>query len=175
MRQRHEAQLDSPLMSAFAALVEVVSRGRWGGLDMASDAALPRAGCQYARQRGKVLRRGKVLECLRPVSLTLQETLLDPPCCVRLRLHWRLEPLESGSHLLLDVRYSLNGAAAIRRRHWHERIRGHCGRMLAGIVKTSADAMHGVNNVDERHSTVQAVSLASSVCPVEHWKQSRET
>jgi len=95
----------------------------------------PRAGCVYAQQRGKVLRRGKVLECLRPVSITLLETLLDPPCCVRLRLHWRIEPVDAGACVLLDARYSLNGAAALRGRHWHERIHAHCARMLEALER----------------------------------------
>lgn len=121
------------MTDAFAALVDVAAKGRWGGAALVLGTALPHPGCQYAQQRGKVLRRGKVLACLRPVSITLQETLLDPPCCVKLRLHWRLEPLEAGSCVLLDARYSLNGAATLRRRHWHERIHGHCTRMLSAL------------------------------------------
>ena len=35
--------------------------------------------------------------------------------------------------VLLDARYSLNGAAALRRRHWYERIHGHCVRMLSAL------------------------------------------
>jgi hypothetical protein len=35
--------------------------------------------------------------------------------------------------VLLDARYSLNGAAAFRRRHWYERIHGHCARMLGAL------------------------------------------
>ena len=121
------------MTDAFAALVDVAAKGRWGGAALVLGTALPHPGCQYAQQRGKVLRRGKVLACLRPVSITLQETLLDPPCCVKLRLHWRLEPLEAGSCVLLDARYSLNGAATLRRRPWHERIHGHCTRMLSAL------------------------------------------
>jgi hypothetical protein len=121
------------LTEAFAALVDVVGKGRWGGNAVALGAAIPEAGCQYAQQRGKVLRRGKVLACLRPVSITLQETLLDPPCCVSLRLHWRIEPTEVGACVLLDARYSLNGAATLRRAHWYERIHGHCARMLGAL------------------------------------------
>lgn len=119
----------------FAAVVDVVAKGRWGGTVITPGSAPPRVGCRYEQQRGKVLRRGKVLACLRPVSMTVQETLLDPPCCVRLRLHWRLEPVEAGSCVLLEARYSLNGAAALRRRHWHERIAGHCARMLAALER----------------------------------------
>ena len=166
MRQRHEAQLGSPLTITFAALIEVVARGRWGGAGVVSDALLPRPGCQYAQQRGKVLRRGKVLECLRPVSVTLQETLLDPPCCVKLRLHWRLEPLESGAHVLLDVRYTLNGAATLRRRHWHERIHAHCARMLAGVRRRLSD----LSLNDERHSSVPTAPLVFHDSSDEHLK-----
>jgi hypothetical protein len=137
-KQRHEAQFVQPLTSVFAAVLDVAARGRWGAATLVTGTAQPRAGCQYAQQRGKVFRRGAVLECLRPVSIKLNETLLDPPCCVRLRLHWRLEPLDGRSHVLLDARYSLNGAAALRRKHWHERIDGHCGRMLRAIDRQLA-------------------------------------
>jgi hypothetical protein len=54
---------------------------------------------------------------------------------VKLRLHWRLEPVDEGSCVLLDARYSLNGAAALRRRHWYERISGHCARMLSALER----------------------------------------
>lgn len=139
-KQRHETLIGCALTEAFVALVAVVAKGRWAGAALALDAALPEPGCRYAQQRGKVLRRGKVLACLRPVSLTLQETLLDPPCCVQLRLHWRLEPTEQGACVLLDARYSLNGAATLRRKHWDERIRGHCGRMLDALKSSMQQA-----------------------------------
>ncbi len=132
-RQRHETRLEVPITNVFAALVDVAARGRWGAARLVLDAAQPRRGCIYAQQRGTVFRRGKVLECLRPVSMTLQETLFDPPCCVKLRLHWRLEPLDSGACVLLDARYSLNGAAVLRKKHWHDRIHGHCTRMLGAL------------------------------------------
>jgi hypothetical protein len=137
-RQRHEAQFAFPITPVFTALVDVVGKGRWGTV-LVGQGSQPRSGSGYAQQRGKVLRRGKVLECLRPVSMTLQETLLDPPCCVKLRLHWRLEPLDSGACLLLDARFSLNGAASLRRRHWNARIHAHCERML-GSVRTRLSA-----------------------------------
>jgi hypothetical protein len=133
LKQRHETELECPMTEAFAALVDVIGKGRWSGATPIDGVAQPRPGCQYAQQRGRVLRRGKVLAYLRPVSITLQEMLLDPPCCVQLRLHWRLEPIENGSCVLLDARYLLNGAATLRRRHWHERINGHCTRMLSAL------------------------------------------
>ena len=140
LKQRHEIELACALTDAFAALVDVVGKGRWGRSGMALDWVVPQPGCQYAQQRGKVLRRGKVLACLRPVSITLQETLLDPPCCVSLRLHWRIEPTEVGACVLLDARYSLNGAATLRRKHWYERFHGHCARMLGALELQVAEA-----------------------------------
>ena len=132
-KQRHERRLACHMTEAFTALVEVVGHGRWGGTPLAGEAPPLKPGCRYEQQRGTVLRRGKVLACLRPVSITLQEVLLDPPCCVQLRLHWRLEPVNDGSCVLLDVRYLLNGAATFRRRHWRERISSHCTRMLGAL------------------------------------------
>jgi hypothetical protein len=132
-KQRHEVEVRCALTAAFAALVAVVAKGRWGSGAALLGTAQPQPGVEYTQQRGKVLRRGQVLACLRPVSITLKETLLDPPCCVQLRLHWRLEPTEAGAHVVLDARYALNGAAALRRRHWHERIHGHCARMLDAL------------------------------------------
>lgn len=139
-RQRHEIEVGCALTEAFTALLEVVARGRWGDSALIFGTALPHAGRQYEQQRGRVLRRGKVLACLKPVSITLEETLLDPPCCVKLRLHWRLEPTDDGACVLLDARYSLNGAAAFRRRHWYDRIHGHCVRMLGALEARVAQA-----------------------------------
>jgi hypothetical protein len=70
----------------------------------------------------------------------LKETLLDPPCCVSLRLHWRIEPMDEGACVLLDASYSLNGAATLRRRHWYERIHAHCARMLSALERRAAEA-----------------------------------
>jgi hypothetical protein len=139
-KQRHEIEVGCALTEAFTALIDVIAKGRWGGSALILGTPLPHAGRQYEQQRGKVLRRGKVLACLKPVSITLQETLLDPPCCVSLRLHWRIEPTEEGACVLLDARYSLNGAAALRSRHWYERIHAHCSRMLGALETRIAQA-----------------------------------
>jgi hypothetical protein len=128
------------LTGAFAALVHVVGKGRWSGSVIEAGPVVPTPGCQYSQQRGKVLRRGRVLAVLRPVSITVKETLLDPPCCVSLRLHWRIEPTDDGACVLLDASYSLNGAATLRRRHWYERIHGHCARMLSALQQRIAEA-----------------------------------
>jgi hypothetical protein len=143
-RQRHETRLEAPITSVFSALIDVVARGRWGTSRIVLDAPQPRPGCEYAAQRRTVLRRGKVLECLRPVKLTLEETLLDRPCRVQLRLKWRLEPLETSSCVLLEASYTLNGAALLRRRHWDERIHGHCTRMLGALRPQIAAAQRAL-------------------------------
>src|SRR5690606_16985980 len=132
----------------FAASIIAAARGRWGQ-HAAPDqpVPLPSSGCLYVQMRGSVLRRGKVVEVLRPVALTLQETLLDPPCCVRLKLRWRLEPLDDGSLARLDARYTLNGAATLRARHWRGRIEAHCRRML------EATRVHVVRLLESAHDS----------------------
>ena len=140
LKQRHEKQLGCGRTGVFSALFDVVARGRGGGSALLFGTALPHPGRQYEQQRGKVLRRGKVVACLKPVSMTLQETLLDPPCCVSMRLHWRIEPKDEGACVLLEARYSLNGAAVLRRRHWYDRIHGHCARMLDTLEARIAEA-----------------------------------
>ena len=144
-RQRHETRLEAPITSVFSALIDVAARGRWGAARIVLDAPQPRPGCEYAQQRRTVLRRGKVVECLRPVKLTLEETLLDRPCRVQLRLKWRLEPLETSSCVLLEATYTLNGAASLRRRHWDERIDGHCTRMLVALRPQIAAAQRALS------------------------------
>lgn len=134
-RQHHEALLDKPMAEIFSALVDVVAHGRWDRQALLGDAGGPLpAGTRYVQQRGSVLRRGRVVECIRPVSITLQETLLDPPCKVELKLRWRLEPGDAGARLRLDASYRLIGAASFRREHWDRRIRDHCRRMLAKLT-----------------------------------------
>ncbi len=134
MRQHHAARLGAPMRETFEALVGVLAKGRWAAEYLFDpDAPLPKAGLRYEQQRPTVLRRGRVVECLPPVSITLVETLLDAPCRVRLRLRWRLEPVDVASLVLLDARFDLKGAAALRRGHWNERIRGHCTRMLRAV------------------------------------------
>jgi uncharacterized protein YndB with AHSA1/START domain len=145
-RQRHETRIDAPITHVFAALVDVVARGRWGGAQIVPGTPRPRPGCEYAQQRRTVFGRGRVVECLKPVRLALEETLLDRPCRVKLRLQWRLEPLEEGSCVLLEAKYSLNGAALLRRRHWHERIHGHCARMLGALVPQIAAARRALED-----------------------------
>lgn len=134
-RQRHEARLAAPITDVFSALVKMLTTSRWASGDwLAEPGGLPHIGQLYVQRRGSVIRRGRVVECLRPVVLTLYESLFDPPCRVWLRLRWRLEPLDSGSLVLLDAGYELNGPAYLNRRHWHSEIEGHCGKLLRALT-----------------------------------------
>jgi hypothetical protein len=130
-RQQHDKRYPHPLTAVFNALIQVLGKRRWGApLELDNREAPLTAGHRYLYRGDSVLRRGRVLEVLRPVSLTLYETLYDPPCRVRLQLRWRLYPLDAGSLLRLLLTYQLNGAATLRHRHWQERLQSHCARML---------------------------------------------
>jgi hypothetical protein len=128
------------MLEVFAALNRVMAKHRWGGaVAPGEDPPVAKVGCRYERQSRSVLRRGRVLEVIRPVSLTLYETLHDPPCRVRLQLRWRIHPVDSASLLRLSLRYQLNGAATLRQRHWNARLHAHCERMLAFVAADLAD------------------------------------
>lgn len=134
LRDSHEALYERSMTAVFASLNKVLAKRRWGVLGRAEDGeAQPKAGCRYARQSGSVMRRGRVIEIIRPVSLILYESLHDPPCHVRLQLRWQLHPVAEGSLLRLTLRYELNGAAALRKSHWRRRLRAHCRRLLTQI------------------------------------------
>lgn len=129
-RQHQEASSERPIAEAFAALVTVVARGRWALQAVFDAPERPPAGMRYMQRRGRVVRTGRIVECIRPVSITLHETLDDSPCRVELKLRWRLEPTDAGSRLHLTTQYALKGAAPLRRHHWDTRIRAHCGRVI---------------------------------------------
>jgi len=137
LRQRHEVTLAAPITDVFSALLRMLARSRWDREKWLTEPnALPRVGQIYVQRRGSVIRRGRVVECLRPVLMTLYESLFDAPCRVRLRLRWRLEPLQDGSCVLLDVGYELNGPAYLNRRHWRREIHSHCGKLMKALEAT---------------------------------------
>ena len=122
------------MATVFAVLLRTLGRSRWSA--EAYQATLdrpPRPGFAYARHHDNFTRRGRVVECLPPVGLTLYESIIDPPCRVRLRLRWRLEPAENGCLVRLDAGYQLNGAAYLNRRHWRAQISRHCANLLLAV------------------------------------------
>ena len=139
-RQRHEASFEAPIATVFTALLRVLAPRRWASESwFEAEQSRPPVGRRYVSRNGALVRRGRIVECLQPVLLTLYETLFDPPCRVRLRLRWRLEPQEIGTSLLLDARYELNAPAYLNRRHWREEIYGHCSRMLSAVHSALAE------------------------------------
>ena len=140
LRQRHKTTLAAPITEVFSALIQMLAKSRWASdRRLAGPDSLPLVGHTYVQRHGAVIRRGRVVECLRPVALTLYESLFDPPCRVRLRLRWRLEPLDTGSLVLLDARFELNGPAYLNRRHWRTEIHAHCGKLLKALAARLTD------------------------------------
>jgi hypothetical protein len=149
LRQRHEVTLAAPITQVFSALVRMLARSRWSSDQwLVESDELPRIGQPYIQRRGSVVRKGRVVECLRPVLMTLYESLFDAPCRVRLRLRWRLEPLEGGSRVLLDVSYELNGPAYLNRRHWRREIHAHCGKLMKDLEARLRDELSGTYGDD---------------------------
>ncbi len=139
--QRHEARYARPITAVFGSVLEVLARRRWAAEPwFDGDDACPPVGRRYCYRNGTLVRRGRVVECMRPVLLTLYESLVDSPCRVRLRLRWRLEPLDGRTSVRLEARYELNGPAYLNRRHWREQIHGHCGRLLTAVRAGLVDA-----------------------------------
>lgn len=160
--QRHEAHYARPITTVFASVLEVLARRRWAvepWFDR-EDARSP-VGRRYQYRNGTLVRRGRVVECMRPVLLTLYESLVDSPCRVRLRMRWRLEPLDCSTSVLLDARYELNGPAYLNRRHWRERIHGHCGRLLMAVRAELVDA-----KVDQGVAAVSGQNTGSNTMTV---------
>jgi hypothetical protein len=148
-RKRHEATYDAPITQVYSELLEMLARSRWGATSLLAETdRSPRVGQAYVQRRGSVVRRGRVVECLRPVIVTLYESLFDAPCRVRLRLGWRLEPQNDGSLLLLDASYELNGPAYLNRRHWAKEIDAHCGKLMKAMAVRLEDeqSRHGAES-----------------------------
>jgi len=165
-RQRHEASIDAPIACVYDALLAVLARRRWGGeawFDPLTNR--PIAGRSYVFRNGSVVRRGRVVECRQPVLLTLYEALFDPPCRVRLRLRWRLEPLDRVTLLRLDARYELNSPAYLNRKRWREEIAGQSARLHAAVRATVGDtAAQGVGaNGHRTGSSTMTVTKTTAV------------
>lgn len=142
LRQRHDALFAEPITQVYQALLRTLAFRRWTAAGVAGEDG-PRPGLAYRFQTQTALRTGRVLELIRPVAVSLEETLDDPPCRVRLKLKFRIEPVESGSLVRLDLRYRLDKAAQLRPRHWHRRLYGHARRTL-GFVRADLERQQTV-------------------------------
>jgi hypothetical protein len=147
-RLRCERVFDDSITDVFIALVRMLALRRWDpGVTAFGDLALPRPGCRYTRQTATALREGRVVEIIRPVSVTLVETLHDPPCRVMLRQRWRLHPVEAATLLTVELDYRLNQAATLRRLHWRRRLERH-GRRMLDFVGLNLDWQHPAETAD---------------------------
>jgi hypothetical protein len=130
LRLQHVKRYDLDSVALFNALVRALAKRRWGPQSMGDESPLPDHGCRYEWQTQTARRSGRVLELRKPLLITLDEMLDDPPCQVQLRLRWRIDSVVDYCQLRLDLRYRLNAAATVRRRHWKRRLRRHCQRMF---------------------------------------------
>jgi hypothetical protein len=136
---RFERAFKEPITMVFIEVIRMLALRRWDpAANAAEELEVPRPGTHYARQTSTALREGKVIEVIRPVSVTLHETLHDSPCRVRLRQRWRIDAVDAGTLLRLELRYQLNQAAMMRSLHWRQRLRRHCEKML-GFVRRNLE------------------------------------
>ena len=134
-RQTYQARFGFPIGVVFDGLVRVLARSRWAAEPSLTPVDRPPAtGCAYVHKGESFARRGKVVECLPPVALTLRESIADAPCKVRLKLRWRLEPFDPGCLVRLDSAFRLNGAATLNRHHWRSQIDKHCVGLMRAVA-----------------------------------------
>ena len=166
LTQYHETKLAEPIAAVFATLLRALARGRWNSTaDDAEFIALPRTGFQYSSRRNGRLRSGAVVECLRPVSIVILETLQRSPSFVRVRQCWRVQPLPSDTRLSCDLRASLNRAANLHRRNWEARFEREITRLLDTVrAELEASHAHGVSSgtIGQKSGSVSIVSANKS-------------
>jgi hypothetical protein len=139
LRQKFRAELAIGLRDAFGLMLQALAEQRWANAQEPGLAVTPRVDLRYTWRRGNRLRSGRIVECLRPVALTLSEVLLDPPSHVQLRLRYRLEPSNRGAILQHEAGYALNGAAALRKRYWTAEVQRYWEALLRVLELTARD------------------------------------
>jgi hypothetical protein len=139
-RLKFRAELVVGLRDAFVLLLGATAEQRWADAAKLDGGHRPTVGVHYLWRAGSRLRSGHIVECIRPVALTLAEVWLDPPSHVQLRLRYRLTPAPQGTLLQLDVGPTLNAAACLRRRYWTAEIARECAALLAALARTANDA-----------------------------------
>ena len=155
LTQYHETRLSEPIAAVFAALLGALARGRWAVAAAPEELkALPRTGFEYSARSNGRLRRGQVVECLRPVSIVLFETLQRSPSFVRVQQRWRVQPLSSDTRLSCDLRATLNHVANLHKRNWEARFEREVLRLIDGVrVELATDGPHREASGSIGHST----------------------
>ncbi|MDX1561324.1 MAG: SRPBCC domain-containing protein [Gammaproteobacteria bacterium] len=132
---RLDAYFADSVAELFAALATTLAFRRWASSAAARNDGVPACGQTYRFRTGSVTRSGRVVEVIRPVAISYQERLDDPPCRVGLHCRWRIEPLDDGCAVQLVARYRLNRAASLRPRHWRRRLERHFGNQFAALAR----------------------------------------
>ena len=165
LEQYHEARFAPSIALVFAALLRSLAQGRWANMAVYGETAvLPRTGFQYSSRYNGRLRRGEVIECLRPVSIVILETLQRSPSFVRVRQRWRVQPLARDTRLSCDLKAELNRIAHLHRRNWETRFEREITKLLAAVRDEFAQA-HGVasGSVGQRIGNASIVKTNSRI------------
>ena len=133
-KQYLDLGIAAPTSEVFTALCKTLAFRRWHRIET-DNSFVPASGSRYAYQTGSVIRSGRIVEVLRPVSMTLKEVLHDPPCRVALTMRWRVEPLATGCAVCLRAEYRLNHASAFRSRHWERRLAHHFRNQFTFLLR----------------------------------------
>jgi hypothetical protein len=132
---------EAPMSAVFGALVRALGEGRWLAAHEADDAlVMPHGGLRYSARCNGYACSGEVLECLRPVSIVLQESLTLARSGAACRQRWRVEPFADATRVCCELRANLSRIARLQKRAWHDRLTGRCERALADIRETLARA-----------------------------------
>jgi hypothetical protein len=129
------ASFTAPMSAVFAALVRTLAEGRWFAPGIYEDAiaVLPRGGLKYSSRRDGYTCNGEVLECLRPVSVVLHESLLRARSSVDCRQRWRVEPMDDTTRVCGEIRASLSRIAALQKRQWQARLMAQSNRVCEDL------------------------------------------
>jgi len=144
-KQQFDLRLDGTVNEVFAALIATLAFRRWAPVSESAFGSLPLAGHSYRYRAGSVLRQGRVVEVIRPVAVTLKEVLHDPPCRVALTLRWRIDSSPAGCCARLRAEYRLNHAAALRTRHWDQRLEAHLCRQFKFLARRLENSRNPAN------------------------------
>jgi hypothetical protein len=140
-----ETFFDAPMSVVFAALIAELARGRWAAGDSASGSGLlPRPGLRFSYRQGRRLVTGRVLECLRPVSLVIVENSRGAAGSVVIRQRWRVDHRDSTSRLDTELKFDAHRLARLQlgscESHYIAAARGVCARLQTRLRKSDRSA-----------------------------------
>jgi hypothetical protein len=163
------ARYEHSMSAVFTALALELGRERWLQ-NRDSDVRLPRAGLEFGYRRRQRCCTGKVLECLRPVSLILLERYQGPAGCIVARQRWRIDPLESATRLRCELQIETNRFARLQQRFWHQHFRilaqRTCHEIALRLRRDERDQSDSIGQSQGRSSIVNAKTTSVSGRPI---------